>query len=104
MPASIKKAQSVARAELEDLVADLRDILSSSDTLSASPEIKAIRERLEDSLQRARNAATDAAHEAAEQARRAAHAADDYAHDEPWRVAGAALAVGALIGFLLARR
>ena len=41
MPASIKKAQSVARAELEDLVADLRDILSSSDTLSASPEIKA---------------------------------------------------------------
>ena len=50
MPASIKKAQSVARAELEDLVADLRDILSSSDTLSASPEIKAIRERLELSL------------------------------------------------------
>ena len=26
------------------------------------------------------------------------------AHDEPWRVAGAALAVGALVGFLLARR
>mgnify|MGYP002349064555 CR=1 FL=1 len=31
-------------------------------------------------------------------------AADRYAHDEPWRVAGAALAVGALVGFLLARR
>ena len=34
----------------------------------------------------------------------AAKAADQYAHDEPWRVAGAALAVGALVGFLLARR
>ena len=34
----------------------------------------------------------------------AALAADRYAHDEPWRVAGAALAVGALVGFLLARR
>ena len=63
MPASIKKAQSVARAELEDLVADLRDILSSSDTLSASPEIKAIRERLEDSLQRCLLYTSDAADE-----------------------------------------
>lgn len=104
MAASIKKAQSIARNELEDLVADLRDILSNSDTLTASPEAKAIRARLEDSIQRARDAATDAAHEAAEQARRAAYAADDYAHDEPWRVAGTALAVGALLGFLLGRR
>ena len=38
------------------------------------------------------------------QAKDAALAADRYAHDEPWRVASAALAVGALVGFLLARR
>jgi ElaB/YqjD/DUF883 family membrane-anchored ribosome-binding protein len=115
MAASIKKAHSIARTELEDLVADLRDILSNSETLTTSPEAKAIRARLEDAVsrardaasdaaQRARDAASDAAHEAAEQARRAAYAADDYAHDEPWRVAGTALAVGALLGFLLGRR
>ena len=45
-----------------------------------------------------------AAQDAARQAKEAALAADRYAHDEPWRVAGAALAVGALVGFLLARR
>ena len=38
------------------------------------------------------------------QAKDAAYAADRYAHDEPWRVAGAALAMGALLGFLLGRR
>ena len=51
-----------------------------------------------------RDAAIRAAQEAANQAKDAARAADRYAHDEPWRVAGAALAVGALVGFLLARR
>ena len=51
-----------------------------------------------------RESAVRAAQEAARQAKDAALAADRYAHDEPWRVASAALAVGALVGFLLARR
>ncbi|MNU08448.1 hypothetical protein D3C72_2544990 [compost metagenome] len=51
-----------------------------------------------------RESAVRAAQDAARQAKEAALAADRYAHDEPWRVAGAALAVGALVGFLLARR
>ena len=37
-------------------------------------------------------------------AREAAHTANNYAHDEPWHVAGGALAVGVLLGFLLGRR
>jgi ElaB/YqjD/DUF883 family membrane-anchored ribosome-binding protein len=51
-----------------------------------------------------RDSAVRAAQEAARQAKDAAYAADRYAHDEPWRVAGAALAVGALLGFMLGRR
>ena len=46
----------------------------------------------------------EAAQEAARKAREAAHTANNYAHDEPWHVAGGALAVGMLIGFLLSRR
>lgn len=37
-------------------------------------------------------------------ARYQARAADDYVHDAPWRFIGAAVLVGAAIGFLLARR
>ncbi|MPN62376.1 hypothetical protein SDC9_210123 [bioreactor metagenome] len=51
-----------------------------------------------------RESAVRAAQDAARQAREAADVADRYAHDEPWRVAGAALAVGALLGFMLGRR
>ena len=65
---------------------------------------KVLRQRLDDGMHSVRDAAVRAAQEAAHQAKDAARAADRYAHDEPWRVAGAALAVGALVGFLLARR
>ena len=92
-----------AQADLEKLVGDVRNVLSSKD-LDGVPEIRALRARLEDSAGNARDSAVRAAQDAARQAKEAALAADRYAHDEPWRVAGAALAVGALVGFLLARR
>lgn len=103
MPFSVSNTVSSAQADLEKLVTDLRGLLSSKE-LDAVPEIHALRQRLDDSLSGARDSAVRAAQEAARQAKDAAAAADRYAHDEPWRVAGAALAVGALVGFLLSRR
>lgn len=82
---------------------DLRGLLANKD-LDAVPEIKLLRQRLDDGMHNVRELAVRAAQDAARQARDAALAANRYAHDEPWRVAGAALAVGALVGFLLARR
>jgi len=97
------KSTSTTQDELEKLVSDLRGLLASKD-LDGVPEIKQLRERLDDGVQSVRDATVRAAQDAAQQARDAASAADRYAHDEPWRVAGAALAVGTLVGFLLARR
>ncbi len=94
---------SNAQADMEKLVGDLRSVLSSRD-LDDVPEIKLLRQRLEDSVGNARDGAVRAAQDAARQAKEAALAADRYAHDEPWRVAGAALAVGALVGFIFSRR
>lgn len=37
-------------------------------------------------------------------AREKAHVADEYAHEKPWQVAGTALALGALIGYLMSGR
>lgn len=100
---SVSESLSTTQADLEKLVSDLRGLLSSKD-LDSVPDIKVLRQKLDDGLQSARESAVRAAQDAARQAKDAALAADRYAHDEPWRVAGAALAVGALVGFLLARR
>ena len=75
-----------------------------SKELDDIPAIKQVRQRLEDGVQSVRDATVRAAQDTAQRAMDAARAADRYAHDEPWRVASAALAVGALVGFLLARR
>ena len=83
---------TTTQGELEKLVADLKGLLASKD-LDSVPEIRLLRKRLDDGM-----------HNVRESAVRAAQAADRYAHDEPWRVAGAAMAVGAFVGFLLARR
>ncbi|HMZ86284.1 MAG TPA: DUF883 domain-containing protein [Giesbergeria sp.] len=91
------------QTELEKLVSEMRTLMANKN-LDSVPEIKALRDRLDEGMHNVRDAAIRAAQEAANQAKDAARAADRYAHDEPWRVAGAALAVGALVGFLLARR
>ncbi|MBU0893252.1 MAG: DUF883 family protein [Gammaproteobacteria bacterium] len=96
-------SDSTTQGELEKLVSDLRGLLANKD-LDAVPEIKLLRQRLDHGMHNVRESAVRAAQDAARQAKDAAMAADRYAHDEPWRVAGAALAVGALVGFLLARR
>jgi ElaB/YqjD/DUF883 family membrane-anchored ribosome-binding protein len=103
MTASVSDSVASTQTELEKLVSDLRGLLASKD-LDSVPEIKLLRQRLDDGMSTVRDSAVRAAQEAARQAKEAAVAADRYAHDEPWRVAGAALAVGALVGFLLARR
>lgn len=101
--AASTKSTSTTQDELEKLVSDLRGLLASKD-LDGLPDIKQLRQRLDDGVQSVRDATVRAAQDAAQQARDAASAADRYAHDEPWRVAGAALAFGTLVGFLLARR
>lgn len=41
---------------------------------------------------------------AVEYSQSAAHATNTYAHDHPWRTAGAAVGIGALLGWLISRR
>ncbi len=103
MTHSVSDAVSHVQTDLEKLVADLRGLLDSK-SLDAVPDIQMLRKRLDEGIDSARESTMRAAREAARQAKDAARAADQYAHDEPWRVAGVALAVGAVIGCLLSRR
>ncbi|KKW66758.1 hypothetical protein AAV94_13420 [Lampropedia cohaerens] len=102
----IFSGKSQPRDDFERLVNELRDVISSRD-LDDVPQIRQLRQKFDDgvhSLQDLRESAVRTAQEAAARAREGADVANRYAHDEPWQVAGVALAAGALIGFLLARR
>ena len=103
MTASTSHENSATANELENLVSDVKGMLSNKE-LDAMPQIKALRKRVDESLTAVRETAVETAHEAARKARQAAATANEYAHDEPWQVAGGALAVGILLGFLLGRR
>ena len=88
---------------IEQLLGDLGNLLSSKE-LDAIPHIRDLRLRLSDGVGQVRDTVTHAAEETANRTREAAKLGNEYAHDEPWRVAGVALAVGAVIGFCLAKR
>lgn len=59
---------------------------------------------IEDKLRHAGNALADAAQPVIRKTRKTAAAADDYVHGNPWTVVGVAIAAGALLGFLAAKR
>ncbi|QNN57579.1 DUF883 domain-containing protein [Diaphorobacter ruginosibacter] len=81
----MKLSSHSSSSSLEQLLGDLNTLLSST----------------RDS---ARDTIVGASDEAVSRARDAAHTTNQYAHDEPWRIAGGALVVGALLGYCLGRR
>jgi len=102
MPQS-KNLEAAANAVVEDLASDVKGVLSGKD-LESLPQLKALRQRVETKLAIARELASEKSKVAAKKAKEAADNANAYAHDEPWQIAAAALAVGVLIGLLLGRR
>jgi ElaB/YqjD/DUF883 family membrane-anchored ribosome-binding protein len=90
-------------AAAENIASDVRDALASRE-FDSVPQIKALRQRVDSKLAIARELAAEKSRVATRKAREAAHAADVYAHEEPWKVAGAALAAGVLLGLLIGRR
>ena len=100
---AMSSARCAANAVAEDIASDVRGVLASKD-LDAVPHIKALRQRIDSKLAIARELAAEKSRIATQKAREAANTANAYAHDEPWQIAGAALAVGVLVGLLLGRR
>ena len=95
--------EAAANAVADDIENEVRDVLASKE-LDTLPNIKALRQRIDSKLAIARELAAEKSRIATQKAREAANTANAYAHDEPWQIAGAALAVGVLVGLLLGRR
>ena len=103
MSTSSANLEAAANQVVEDIANDVRGVLSSEE-LESIPRVKALRQRVDAKLAIARELASEKGKLAAKKAREAADTANAYAHDEPWQIAGAALAVGVLIGVLIGRR
>jgi len=95
--------EAAANAVAEDIASDVKGVLASKE-LDSMPQIKALRQRIDSKIAIARELAAEKSRIATKKAKEAASTANAYAHDEPWQIAGAALAVGVLVGLLIGRR
>jgi len=89
--------------DLKILMVDAEDLLRATAS-QAGEKISAARERVQDSLDRAKSKLGDIEDVVLDTGRQAARAADDYVQANPWRAVGIAAAVGLVIGLLISRR
>ena len=92
-----------ANAVVEDLAQDVKNVLSDTE-LASKEEVRKLKQRVESKMTMVRALAAEKSRVAAQKAKDAAQTANAYAHDEPWQIAGAALAVGVLVGLVLGSR
>jgi ElaB/YqjD/DUF883 family membrane-anchored ribosome-binding protein len=91
----------------DDVVADLRKLVSEMETLLEEGGSK-VKDRLgeagsaiESRLQRAKKRLYELEHDAARGLKQTARSADRYAHDNPWQVSGAGLLTGVVLGIII---
>jgi ElaB/YqjD/DUF883 family membrane-anchored ribosome-binding protein len=96
-------SRSAVEREWTALRKDLADLMNRSD-LAESPEVKAIVERIRQTMSAVSDTVVGAASQAQQRARESAERVDEYAHASPWQAAGIAAAAGFVIGVLLSRK
>jgi ElaB/YqjD/DUF883 family membrane-anchored ribosome-binding protein len=105
--ASVTKDAAVTK---EKLAEDLRIVISDAEELlritagQAGEKFAATRQKMQDSLQRARAELTEVEEVLVDQGKKAARVADEYVHSNPWQSVGIAAGIGVIIGLLISRR
>jgi ElaB/YqjD/DUF883 family membrane-anchored ribosome-binding protein len=89
--------------DLSAVVTDAEELLKATANQTGD-RIMAARAKAEESLKVAKVRIADAQDALVDKAKAAAKEADTYVHDNPWKAAGIAAAVGVLIGALISRR
>jgi ElaB/YqjD/DUF883 family membrane-anchored ribosome-binding protein len=99
--ASINREKFVQ--DFKVIVADAEELLKA--TASVAGEKAAVaRERIQDSLHRAKVKLAEAEDVLLNSTKQAARATDEFVHDNPWRAVGIAAGVGLIVGLLIGRR
>ena len=92
-----------ATGEVQNLLADVEELLGRITNIDDA-DIAAVRERVSDSIGKARDSMQSTASKLQDRAVSAAGTADDFAHDNPWSLIGISAVAGIVIGMLVARR
>ena len=89
--------------DLKIVIADAEELLRATASL-AGEKISAVREKVQDSLDRAKSGLGDIEDIVMDAGKQAARSADDYVQANPWQAVGIAAAVGLVIGLLISKR
>jgi ElaB/YqjD/DUF883 family membrane-anchored ribosome-binding protein len=98
-----ERARGRMADDFKTIITDAEDLLKAAATVSGDGFVTA-RAKFEKKLERAKVALADVSQPVFDRTRETAALANDYAHKNAWAFAGVALAAGALIGFLAAKR
>ena len=99
--ASVSKDKLVQ--DFRAVVADAEELLKTTAS-QAGEKVAAARERIQDSLHKAKVKLAEAEDVIVQRGRQAARVTDDYVRENPWQAVGVAAGVGLVIGLLIGRR
>jgi ElaB/YqjD/DUF883 family membrane-anchored ribosome-binding protein len=94
----------------EKLIDDMKTVISDAEELlratasEAGDKIAVARERIQDSLYRAKVKLAETEGVLLDRTREVARLTDEYVHDNPWQAVGIAAGVGLIVGMLIGRR
>ena len=99
-----------ANVSKDKIVEDFRAVVADAEELlratanQAGEKVAAARERIQDSLHKAKVKLAEAEDVIVQRSKQAARATDDFVHENPWQAVGAAAGIGLVIGLLIGRR
>lgn len=94
----------------EKLMQDLKIVIGDAEELlratasQAGEKAVAAREKIQDSLHRAKVKLAEAEALMIDKTKQAARATDEYVHEHPWKAVGVAAGIGLIVGLLIGRR
>jgi ElaB/YqjD/DUF883 family membrane-anchored ribosome-binding protein len=89
--------------DLKIVVSDLEELLRATAS-QAGEKVAAVREKVQENLQRYKVKLAEAEDALIDSGKQAARVTDEYVHDHPWHAVGIAAGVGFLVGLLIGRR
>ena len=89
--------------DLKIVVSDLEELLRATAS-QAGEKVAAVREKVQENLQRYKVKLAEAEDAMIDRGKQAARVTDEYVHDHPWHAVGIAAGVGFLVGLLVGRR
>lgn len=89
--------------DLKIVIADAEELLRATASQAGEKAAQA-REKIQDSLHKAKIKLAEAEEVVIDKTKQAARATDEYVHEHPWRAVSVAAGIGLIIGMLISRR